>query len=216
MKKNKIKNIIKNIWRFPYRFLMSKRLKNHNFSIISANCIGGVLSHDLRQEFRSPTINLIIPQFIEFVERLDYYLAVLPIIGPITEKGEPTIYLDDIIVVGVHYTTGEQLLSDWNRRKQRVNMSDIYVIATDEFVKTKADYERFDSLPYKKVCFVSKERYNSLEKVYKWQIVCPEFKNGHRVGDVLRYKGIFGERIFERRFNFIKWLNQNEEKENNF
>ncbi len=208
MKKSKIKEIIKEIWRFPYRFVQSKKLRNHSFSIISANCIGGVLYHDLREQFRSPTINLIIPEFIKFVEKLDYYLDTEPIIGPNTDKGEPTIIIDEIVVVGVHYRTGEHLLLDWNRRRQRVNRQNIYVMANDHFVKTEEDFELYDRLPYKKVCFVSNERCNSQGKAYEWQVVCPEFKNMKTVGDVLRYRGVFGQRIFEKRFDCVRWLNE--------
>ena len=53
---------------------MRKRLKNHSFSLISSNCIGGILYHDVGEQFRTPTINLIIPQFVTFAENLRYYL----------------------------------------------------------------------------------------------------------------------------------------------
>lgn len=34
------------------------KLKNENFTIISNNCIAGVLYKDLNKKFNSPTINL--------------------------------------------------------------------------------------------------------------------------------------------------------------
>lgn len=47
-----------------------KRLKNDNFTIISSNCIGGLIYHRLGKEFNSPTINLRFYQneFIKFVQ----------------------------------------------------------------------------------------------------------------------------------------------------
>lgn len=57
----KYKERIKEIWRYPYRLYMKSRLQNHDFEIISSNCIGGILYHDVGEQFRTPTINLIIP-----------------------------------------------------------------------------------------------------------------------------------------------------------
>lgn len=35
-----------------------RRLSNKNFTILSTNCIGGVMYHNLNLKFLSPTINL--------------------------------------------------------------------------------------------------------------------------------------------------------------
>lgn len=49
----------------PFRFLdklISKRfqrnLRNDSFTILSSNCIGGVIYHRLGKQFLSPTINM--------------------------------------------------------------------------------------------------------------------------------------------------------------
>ena len=46
-------------------------------TIISHNCIGGVLSHELGLKFLSPTVNLFMvnEDFIKFCENLEYYLS---------------------------------------------------------------------------------------------------------------------------------------------
>ena len=51
---------------------------NHDVSIISMNCTGGILYHDLGLKFLSPTINLFFraEDFIKFCENLDYYLSI--------------------------------------------------------------------------------------------------------------------------------------------
>lgn len=86
-----VKEYIKKIWRFPFICVMKHRLKNHRFSLISANCIGGVLTHDVGEQFRSPTINLIIPEFIKFAENLKFYLSQAPAIAGTTPEGYPII-----------------------------------------------------------------------------------------------------------------------------
>ena len=47
-------------------------LRNHDFTIISNNCIGGCVYHDFHAEFLSPTINLYIPfpDFITFLKNI--------------------------------------------------------------------------------------------------------------------------------------------------
>ena len=47
-------------------------LKNTEFSLISSNCNGGFMLHDLGLQFRSPTVNLWIPpsDFIRFLRDL--------------------------------------------------------------------------------------------------------------------------------------------------
>ena len=54
-----------------------KKLKIDNFSIISNNCIGGVIYNDLGKKFLSPTVNLYIKptDFIKFLENMEYYLS---------------------------------------------------------------------------------------------------------------------------------------------
>lgn len=37
---------------------LRKELQNHDFTIICNNCTGGIISHDLGCEFKSPTVNL--------------------------------------------------------------------------------------------------------------------------------------------------------------
>ncbi len=49
-----------------------------DFSIISQNCIGTFMYHDLGLKFCSPTINLFMEadDYIRFVERLEHYLSI--------------------------------------------------------------------------------------------------------------------------------------------
>lgn len=52
---------------------MRKRLKNKNFSLITNNCTGGFIYHDLGLRFNSPTINLFFykDHFFTFLEHLE-------------------------------------------------------------------------------------------------------------------------------------------------
>lgn len=200
----KIKKLIKECWRFPLRMTMKRRLKNCSFSIISANCIGGVLTHDVGQRFRSPTINLTVPRFVEFCENLEDNLKKDLIEDGVSANGYPICRCGDIEIVGVHYESWRELANTWNKRRERVDLNNVFLIATDEYVNSEELAKRFDALPYPKVCFTA-NRCPS----YDWMVFLPEFKGLSRVGDALRYVDIWGTRIFEKHFDCVKWLNDN-------
>lgn len=61
------------MWRTPLCYYMKKKLRNDNFVILSSNCIGGCLLHDLGLEFTTPTINLTITNFVEFCEQHTFF-----------------------------------------------------------------------------------------------------------------------------------------------
>ena len=60
-----------------FNMIKKKRLdlKNSDFTIISSNCLGGVISHKLGLKFMSPTVNLFIEpsSFVKFCKNLPFY-----------------------------------------------------------------------------------------------------------------------------------------------
>ena len=59
-----------------YRKRLVRRLTNLAPSILSLDCVGGVMAHDLRLRFNSPTVNLFFEScgdFIDYVADLRYY-----------------------------------------------------------------------------------------------------------------------------------------------
>ena len=148
-----IKKIVKKIWRYPLCRHYRRKLKVESFTIISSDCTGGCLSHDLGLRFNSPTINLIVPRSLDFFENLDRYLSIEPVPGAYSKRGEPVILLDGLAIVGVHYRSHEELIASWNKRRQRVIWDRIVIMTNSRFVSTEEDVERFARLPYPKVLF---------------------------------------------------------------
>ena len=73
---------IKAIYRKALRYRLNKENRNrlvfdreNPFSIISSNCVGGVILHELGLKFNTPTINLFfVPRdYLEFIQNLKYY-----------------------------------------------------------------------------------------------------------------------------------------------
>lgn len=84
------------------------RLRNENITIISANCVGGVIYHDLGLKFNSPTVNLYFnaSDYVKFVSNLTYYLQCeLKEID--SEFDYPCALCGDIVLHMVHYQNFE-------------------------------------------------------------------------------------------------------------
>ena len=67
-----IKRNYRHLLRLNINHYNQKRLCNQNFTIISQNCVGGVIYHELGKQFASPTINMYmdVPDFIKFISNL--------------------------------------------------------------------------------------------------------------------------------------------------
>ena len=131
-------------------------------------------------------------------------IPILP--GGITPHGWPIGVLGDIQILGVHYHSYDDLSQSWERRRKRVNFDNIFLIATDEYIKTPQDIEAFSKLPYPKVLFKSNNTINC-----DFEIYIPGSDKRDNVGDLLRYAVVSGIRLFEKYFDFIGWLNSNSE-----
>lgn len=181
-----------------------QNLKNENFSIISQNCIGGVIYHDLGHEFMSPTINLFFESndFIKFVSNIKYYLA-KELVFIETNKSYPVAKLDDITINFVHYNDRYDAELKWNERKQRVNYDNIFIIMTDRDGCTEDILNAFDNLNYKnKIIFTHKKLDN-----IKCSKYIPGYEKNGMVSSLVKFKGYTGKREYNNNFDYISWLN---------
>lgn len=139
------------------------RFHNPGVSILSMNCTGGILYHDLGLQFRSPTVNMFMraEDFTRFCENLEHYLSIdemrectdKNVIG---ERQYPIAYLDDLTLFLVHYKSVSEAQEKWNERKKRIDFNNLVIINTDREGMTGGLKDRFEALPYKKVMFVHK------------------------------------------------------------
>lgn len=209
-----------NLWnRIQRRMLVTKfRLSNKNkdFTLISQNCIGGVIYSDLNLPFMTPTINMFIEDenFVKLCENVAHYMSVEP--EPLTDRYVdpidetiiyPKIKVDDIEICCLHYKNCEDAINAWNRRRSRVNLNNVYVIAnTWNLHDNEALIERLTKLKYKTIIF-SEKKYDYPEcfqlpgdfwKLDSRHIVRPN------ITDDIPGSGI---KYFEKFFDFVKWLN---------
>lgn len=175
-------------------------------SIISCNCIGGVLMHEMNMRFLTPTINLYFSadDFIKFCEELDtkkYFSLELEDAGISPNGSYPLVRLGDLTIEAVHYKSFDDFKQSWEKRKSRINYDKIFLIFTDRdgFHGDKQTLERIKKLPYNKVLF-SKCDYLGYDFVCK----VPEFENESQVGDMTDWcKGITWKRKYSI-YPFVK------------
>ena len=190
-----------------------KRLKNKDFSIISNDCIGGVICKDLRCRFNSPTVNFYFSaeDYVKFASKYKEYLENGKLVD-VTKPGEKVkvaieIEGESIIANAIHYKTADDFIEKWNQRKVRVNYDNCFFMTNDRNGFTEEHLRAFDSLPYKnKVCFVHKEY-----PQYGTAFYIKGSEKEDMVKTMTEYKRKLGIKRRYDDFDFVSWLNSNAE-----
>ena len=145
---------------------VKRQLDLSDISIISMNCIGGVLYHDVGAKFLSPTIDLFFnaDDFIAFISNLEYYLSLTPFV----KMGEryPIGILGDIKIFFMHYSDVETALNKWEERKKRVNLDKVFVIMAEQNNFTDHNFDGFINIPFPKILFTRNADHNSPDAVF--------------------------------------------------
>lgn len=187
-----------------------RKLRNSNFTILCPNCIGGCIYHRLEHQFLSPTVNCYMTSrdFVQFCLHLDYYLGqelcfvTSPYPYPLAElRGT-----DSIPTITIHFNHDvyeECAKNDWNRRKARINKDNLYIILY-----------MIDGISFEEVKML--ENYPCNNKVLLTSRPIPKVSWSHYIKPNMRShypfaylgKNVFGIRDYERKFDFVSFLNQ--------
>lgn len=195
---------------------LRRKNKNTDFTLITQNCIGGVIYNILGLEFKSPTINLFIEgeNFVKLVENLEYYMSVEATpkeecyVDPIDSSiSYPKIAIDDIEICCLHYKNCQEAIDAWEKRRKRVNLDNVYVIGNSWNLQDEALIGRLLENKYKTVIFTMKaypdKRCIQLPgdewHLDKRGIVRPNITD--------TVPGSY-DKYFERFFDFVTWLNE--------
>lgn len=197
-------------------------LRNKNMTILCSCCLGGMLYHDYRLKFLSPTINLIISpkHFIKFCANLNHYLnnelveiEYNDIKDDLYIKEHfpngisfPIGKLDDIYLLFVHYETFEKAKNKFENRAKRINFNNIFLILFDEAEDIEI-LKEFDKLNYKNKLYMVKSDY--LNKDILENLTCKYFYFSNKNDTNTWFDNIHGkiEKYYET-FDFKKWFNQ--------
>ena len=188
----------------------AKKLLNSNFSVISSDCFGTFVYHNLNQRFNSPTINLFFSQedFFQFVSHLKEYLSEELIERKDHDKnypvGELTYNGHTIRIDFMHYHSFEQAKAKWEERKMRVNYSNIYIVQTVTAGLTQEYVDKFSSLPYKHKMLITHKNNLTGECMVSHEIFS---KPNYKPGQLLTYKTLVSIKRFMDDIDYIGWLN---------
>lgn len=143
-------------------------LRENPITILSDDCWGGYVYHELDLPFASPLINIYWPSesFYEFMKDPFFYLE-QPL--RMEREGDPRKNLFPIGWLGddnrrvelhfVHESDFQKAEGQWNRRKARINRERVFVKfgfdGTDP--RREAYLAAFDQVPYNKMCTYSGE-----------------------------------------------------------
>lgn len=172
---------------------------------------GGVVLHELRLPFLSPTINLyILPKdYLKLLSDLKRYIQREPLIEDAessAKKGYPVGLLGDIRLWFVHYRTFEEARRKWLERCARVKWDNLYIMMVERDGCTREDIEAFDRLPYVHKVIFTAEAHADIQSAHcipnsvdnnGWVMSLTDFRKGltgRRIIDSFDYVGFFNER----------------------
>ena len=193
--------------RISMRF--QKRLSNDQFTILSSNCIGGVIYHRLGKQFLSPTINMWFrqPDFVSFCLHLDYYLQ-QKLSFYRGEESYPTAELrgtDEIPTIRLYFNhakTEEEAEEAWEKRKPRIVRENLFIVLYKLDGVTVEQLKRLETVPCRGKVPLSAVPVPEIS----WTIVIPPNMKAPNPYSFLD-RDLFGIRRYEKHFDFVRWLN---------
>lgn len=192
------------------RYINDIRARGKNlpdFTLLTSDCMGGLIYHTLGRQFLSPTINLSIKDsdFLKLISDLPYYFSQEFLFKewtnyPVGSIGEESRKVE---VRFEHYKTEEDAVAKWNDRKMRLT-NDIYVIMADLDLSNE-ELESFKQLNKRlnvkrKIMFTWNKNRADGKEIF--------FVNSYGRQRVKSYSKLRkdGFRDYEIFFDYIKWM----------
>ncbi len=131
-------------------------------TIFSTSCWAGFIYHNLGIECTSPFKNLWLfdTDFMRFLQDPRGYMAEDPVpvrmqkrLSQYDEDIFPIIRLGDIDLYCNHSNSMEEAISDWIRRREKINWNNVLVQMNTTNPKIEKEFNRLD-IPYRRLCFV--------------------------------------------------------------
>lgn len=182
-----------------------KKLKNKEFTLISSNCNGCLICHDLNVRFNSPFVNLYLEpkHFIKYLKNMEYYNECEINFVNDASVCYPIGMLDDIKLYFVHYESEEQARSKWIERSKRINLENLFILMTDRDGCTKDDLIEFDNLPYKNKIVFTHVPYDDIKSA----VYIKGFERDNEVGMCFKFKNRFTGKKYYDDFDYVSWFN---------
>lgn len=161
-----ISNVFLKCYQKVYYRRLRNRLKNKDFSLFSPNCYAGLIYHRLGLQFKSPTINMLFPskkEYLKFVSDLKRYLSYELVESKDERFPYPVGVIGDVELVFNHYKSFDEAKNAWNKRKQRINFDNIFIIFDDYVDAEYDDLVRLNQIPCRGKVILTANEYPDLD-----------------------------------------------------
>lgn len=181
-----------------------------DITILSSNCTGSLILHEMGLPFNSPCVNLWMENcdFVKFCGDLDKYTGDNINIEFINDgiHDYPVGKIEDITIYFMHYKTQLEAKEKWIKRSKRINKDNIFLIMVQRDNWKEEDLLAFEQLPYRnKVVFTYKE-YPDIKSAFHIK----GFEKKRSVGHLFRFEHILSLRKYYDQFEIIKFLHGGE------
>ena len=203
---SKIRSAINKIQRIFINRRLKSRLQNHGMTVISANCVGAFILHDLNEPFNSPFVNLYLSpnDFVRYLQNIEFYQQQsLTFIQ--SEKPYPVAKLADLKVHFMHYRNSQEAEQKWLARSARMNLDNLFIMMTDKDDAQGIAYEdlaAFDQLPFKNKVVFTRKPYPEFKSAF----YIKGFEKQNQVGDLFTFSGWNGVKYYDQ-FDYVAWFN---------
>ena len=203
---SKIRSAINKIQRIFINRRLKSRLQNHGMTVISANCVGAFILHDLNEPFNSPFVNLYLSpnDFVRYLQNIEFYQRQsLTFIQ--SEKPYPVAKLADLKVHFMHYRNSQEAEQKWLARSARMNLDNLFIMMTDKDDAQGIAYEdlvAFDQLPFKNKVVFTRKPYPEFKSAF----YIKGFEKQNQVGDLFTFSGWNGVKYYDQ-FDYVAWFN---------
>ncbi len=181
-----------------------RKLKNKNVTVISSNCNGAYILHDLGCRFSSPTVNLFFfaYDFLKLLKNPKIYFEAVPL-QIASALPYPVGKVLDITVYFMHYKSFEEAKEKWCERGKRVDYKNIFVIMSERYGCTYEIIKEFDELPYEHKVIFTHKPYPEFKSAY----YIKGFENYGEVKALSDWKPGFWKRRYLDDFDSVAFLN---------
>ncbi|MFC2553631.1 MAG: DUF1919 domain-containing protein [Rodentibacter sp.] len=203
---SKIRSAINKVQRIFINRRLKSRLQNHGMTVISANCVGAFILHDLNEPFNSPFVNLYLSpnDFVRYLQNIEFYQRQsLTFIQ--SEKPYPVAKLADLRVHFMHYRNSQEAQQKWLARSARMNLDNLFIMMTDKDDAQGIAYEdlaAFDQLPFKNKVVFTRKPYPEFKSAF----YIKGFEKQNQVGDLFTFSGWNGVKYYDQ-FDYVAWFN---------
>lgn len=206
----RIKNKINQLQRERINHQLQEKLKNRSLSLLSSNCNGAFILHDLNLPFASPFVNLYLTpkDFIKYLQNIALYQPMeLGFVS--TDNAYPVGRLVDINLHFMHYESEQQAREKWVARSARINFNNLFIMMAERDGCTYEDLQAFDNLPFKNKVVFTHQPYPELSSAFHIK----GFEQAGEVGDLFAYSDFSGKKYYDQ-FDYVQWFNTAFHQEN--